>query len=122
MRAHLTSPLGVALCFAAVPPVLAQQPETVAQVLRALRSQGYHEIWFERTLLNRVRITAETQDSSREIVIDPRTGEILRDLSRTLNGDVADDGADAILSLGEDKASRDNVEPPREERGTDDAR
>lgn len=58
------------------------QSDAVAQILGALRSQGYREIWFERTLLNRVRITAERRGYDREIVVDPRTGDILRDYSQ----------------------------------------
>ncbi|TNF14620.1 MAG: hypothetical protein EP320_06640 [Rhodobacteraceae bacterium] len=51
-------------------------------VVRQLRAYGYREIEVERSFLGRIRITAERKDIEREIVLDPRTGEILRDLSR----------------------------------------
>lgn len=62
----------------------AAQAETAAEaVVRQLKSFGYGDIDVNRTLLGRVRITAARGAVSREIVIDPRTGEVLRDLSRS---------------------------------------
>jgi hypothetical protein len=78
-RSWLACAVAATLCGAA--PASAGQGDAVAQLLGDLRAQGYREIWFERTLLNRVRITAERRGYDREIVIDPRTGEILRDYS-----------------------------------------
>jgi hypothetical protein len=60
----------------------AAQAETAAEaVSRQLRGFGYGQIKVSRTWLGRVRITAERGKTAREIVIDPRTGEVLRDLS-----------------------------------------
>lgn len=53
--------------------------ETVA---RQLKNQGYSEIVVEYTLLGRARITAQRQGVNREVIVNPRTGEILRDYSR----------------------------------------
>lgn len=78
-RSGLAFAVVVTLCSATT--AWSGQSDVVAQVLGALRSQGYREIWFERTLLNRVRITAERRGYDREIVVDPGTGEILRDYS-----------------------------------------
>jgi len=83
----------------------ADEGGAVADVLGALRSQGYHEIWFERTLLNRVRIVAERRGTSREIVLDPRTGDILRDYSESESGQVPA-GASGGIVLGEDGQGR----------------
>ncbi len=56
----------------------AEMAEAVADELRAA---GYRNVQVERTLLGRIRITAETDSHRREIVIDRGTGEILRDLT-----------------------------------------
>jgi hypothetical protein len=49
-------------------------------VVGQLRAQGFDRIEVERTMLGRVRIQADHADGSREIILNPRTGEILRDL------------------------------------------
>jgi hypothetical protein len=54
--------------------------DVVASVKRQLRSLGFRSIVEERTLLGRVRITATRKDGVREIIVTPKTGEILRDL------------------------------------------
>lgn len=48
-------------------------------VLSQLRQQGYNEIEMSRTWLGRTRIVARRDGERREIIINPRTGEILRD-------------------------------------------
>lgn len=59
------------------------------EIVAALRAQGYQQITIETTFLGRVRITALRQSNLREIVINPRTGEILRDLWLTPDGRLA---------------------------------
>lgn len=91
------------------------------EIVASLRAQGYEQITIETTLLGRVRITAMRQSNLREIVFNPRTGEILRDLWLTPDGQVAvsepkfddldlkvkdDDGADS--SGSDDKGSEDS--------------
>lgn len=49
-------------------------------VIAELQSQGYGRIETEVTWLGRVRIVARRDEGSREIILNPRTGEILRDL------------------------------------------
>jgi len=44
-----------------------------------LRKQGYNDIQVQRTLLGRIRITATNETYTRELVIHPITGEIMRD-------------------------------------------
>ncbi|MCX7890657.1 MAG: hypothetical protein N2422_13185 [Rhodobacteraceae bacterium] len=65
------------LAALAAGPALAAglEDDLVAQ----LRAQGFTEISVSRTWLGRVRILAEGPDGWREIVFNPRTGEILRD-------------------------------------------
>ena len=52
----------------------------VDEIVRQLRRQGFKSVMSDRTLLGRVRIVAERKDGRREIIVNPRTGEILRDL------------------------------------------
>ncbi|MGQ0610185.1 MAG: hypothetical protein ACT4N9_03640 [Paracoccaceae bacterium] len=55
--------------------------ETYADlIVRQLVDQGYANVTVETTLLGRVRIRAEGEYGLREIILNPRTGEILRDL------------------------------------------
>lgn len=58
-------------------PALAEQ--RVDKITRQLQSQGYTNIEVKRTWLGRVRIEAYQGALEREIVVNPRTGEILRD-------------------------------------------
>jgi uncharacterized membrane protein YgcG len=53
------------------------------RVMRDLRSEGYSQVTPERTMLGRVRITGVRGKLFREIIINPSTGEILRDVTRT---------------------------------------
>lgn len=66
-------------------PVLAQ--DVVDDIVRQLRQQGFRSVLSERTLLGRVRILAERKDGHREIIVNPRTGEILRDLWTAIAGE-----------------------------------
>ena len=57
-------------------------------VVAQLRGQGYREINVERTMLGRVRIVAAKGPRTREIILNPRTGEILRDVLLAADGQV----------------------------------
>ena len=58
--------------------------DVVDEMLNELRQQGYRNVEVSRTLLGRTRITAENAKFTREIVVDPRTGEVLRDYWQAL--------------------------------------
>jgi hypothetical protein len=49
-------------------------------IVRQLQDMGFTQVEVTRTLLGRVRITAAGADGTREIILNPNTGEILRDL------------------------------------------
>ncbi|MEL6587411.1 MAG: hypothetical protein AAFY65_03405 [Pseudomonadota bacterium] len=49
------------------------------QVVAQLRAQGYRDIRVTRTFLGRLRIVARNGRHTREIILNPATGEILRD-------------------------------------------
>lgn len=67
------------LAVLAAGPALAAR-DFVEEIVRELKKQGYREIQVSRTLLGRARITATKARGSREIIVNPATGEILRDL------------------------------------------
>lgn len=69
---------GAAMVPLSAVPVLAES--YADQVVRQLRAQGYRNIETSRTLLGRARILATRKGMRREIVLDPRSGEVLRDL------------------------------------------
>lgn len=68
--------VAVMLCMTA-PAAFSQTYEQ--KIVSQLRTQGYQQIMTERTLLGRVRIVALQNGTQREIVLNPRTGEVLRD-------------------------------------------
>ena len=65
--------------------------DRVARILRDLRREGFTQIDTSRTLLGRTRIVASGPAGTREIVVHPGTGEVLRDV---YSGDNDDDEAD----------------------------
>ena len=61
-------------------PVLADPPAEIGRAVAAqLRDQGYGQIEVARTWLGRVRVVGLRGAIRREIVVNPNTGEILRD-------------------------------------------
>lgn len=103
--------LTLALVFSAM--ACAASAETlVDQVTEQLASQGYSEITVSKTWLGRIRIEASGGTASREIIINPRTGEILRDYWEDEEGE----GPGLLAtrrggtSGAEDEAGEDDVE------------
>lgn len=60
-------------------PGMAAADRLTDRITDQLRRQGYGEIVVTRTLLGRHRIVASTSKVEREIIVNPGTGEILRD-------------------------------------------
>ena len=67
-------------------PAVAWAQGFADQIVQQLRSQGYSGINVSNTWLGRTRIVGQSGQGSREIIIDPRTGEILRDLFQGSGG------------------------------------
>ncbi|MBS8229206.1 hypothetical protein [Vannielia litorea] len=63
-------------------PAPAAAATVTEQIVAQLSEQGFKRIRVSRTLLGRARITASSRDYTREIVVNPATGEILRDYIR----------------------------------------
>ena len=55
-------------------------------IVQQLRNQGFTQIEVRRTLLGRSRIVAQSNRLYREIIVNPSTGEILRDFWRDRSG------------------------------------
>ncbi|MDJ0639584.1 MAG: hypothetical protein QNJ20_12160 [Paracoccaceae bacterium] len=95
------------LCLALAPGIAAADEKSVRdRVVRELRSDGYAEIRVYRTFLGRLRFVGENPDSRREIVVNPRTGVILRDYLRIRDDDEDDDREE--LEDEEDEDEEDN--------------
>jgi len=66
-------------------PATAQSMQDV--IVKQLVDQGFTRISINTTFLGRVRIVATSAMRSREIIFNPRTGEILRDYWDDLDGE-----------------------------------
>lgn len=77
--------LVIAILFATLPHLLSAE-DLRAQIAEQLRSQGYANVEITKTWLGRLRFEAFKDDTQREIIVNPRTGEILRDFQSTANG------------------------------------
>ncbi|NBZ88246.1 PepSY domain-containing protein [Stagnihabitans tardus] len=98
-RRKLITVMAGALVF----PALGAFAQDVGEsIVAQLRAQGYTQIDIETTWLGRIRILATRGGGQREIIANPRTGEILRDVwtgardgTRTTILDDVDDDAGA---------------------------
>ena len=90
--------LAVSLLSGLAGPGWAQTVEQ--QVLSALAAQGYVIIEKGYTFLGRLRIVAENDEIHREIVVNPGTGEILRDYAVMLPGRSAPPSTGKLASPG----------------------
>lgn len=79
---HRRTLLAGLLALLAAGPAFARA-ELVDDIVRQLEKRGYTSITVSDTWLGRVRILAEGPKGSREIILNPATGEILRDLKRS---------------------------------------
>lgn len=102
--------LSAALACAITP---AWGSDLVTSVTRQLLKQGYSDITTSQTWLGRTRIIAIGEDSRREIIVNPRTGEILRDFWQEIDddddddNDDDDDGENRLLKRADDDRDKD---------------
>ncbi|NDR59493.1 hypothetical protein [Aliiruegeria sabulilitoris] len=86
----------VALVVLGALPLAAESVQ--ARVVRELQALGYTEITGNQTWLGRYRIVAKAPGQSREIVLNPRTGEVLRDyVRRIVLEEDGDRGSDPVV-------------------------
>ncbi|MEP2534233.1 hypothetical protein [Shimia sp.] len=103
-RSLYSAALGAIAALMLVTPAVAET--RVEAITRQLASQGYTDIEVSRTFLGRVQIEANRGGLEREIILNPRSGEILRDY-----WEVEDDDDDHGGILGEshdDKGGQDD--------------
>lgn len=117
------SAIVVAIVCSLATPLAAQTIEE--SILSQLSDQGFSEFETRRTLLGRIRIVAYGNGLIREIVINPTTGEILRDYWRNEDGDVAvpklvDPSAQTASSDDDDDDDDDNDDRDDDDRDDDD--
>ena len=86
--------LGLAALVSAATPAFADSYSD--NVVSQLKRRGFKRINVGRTLLGRTRIVATGNGGRREIILNPRTGEILRDLW-TANGSGSESGSSGGL-------------------------
>jgi hypothetical protein len=91
-------------------PAFAQSPGD--DIARQLGRLGYSDIRVTRTLLGRFRVVAEKGNRRREIIVNPGSGEILRDLvtdARTgaTSSPMLDDDSDSGSNRGRDDDDND---------------
>jgi hypothetical protein len=72
--------LTLALCLTGA--AVHAAPDYARQVVQQLSRQGYDQIEVRRSLLGKMIVTGSRPGQEREVVIDPRSGELLRDLVR----------------------------------------
>lgn len=90
--------------------VSAQTKSLTASIEKQLRQQGYSTIVVSTTWLGRTQIEATSPSQKREIVLNPRTGEILRDYWHPVSG--ATGATEDILDSGtEGSGSKDSATP-----------
>ena len=72
-------------------------PEVQA-IVEALKAEGFTYIEIRRTMMGRAKVMAYGEDSMREVVLNPNTGEILRNIVREHDGSMAQ-GMEAMQEL-----------------------
>ena len=95
-------------------------------IIRQLRDQGFAGIEVNRTLLGRLRITAQSRKLEREIILNPATGEILRDYweergGSPLRGAIINPAPGGTGSHGDDD-DKDRDDDDGDDDGRDDGR
>jgi hypothetical protein len=99
--------------------------DVVDSIVRQLKKLGFRDVEQERTLLGRVRITARRKDGRREIIVNPKTGEILRDLWMPTSGkdgelNIIDDRGRDDGGKGGDDDDKDDDDDHDDDHGDDD--
>ena len=93
----------------------AQAGDLAAAIVRRLTKQGFVDVVQERTLLGRIRITATRNGGFREIIFNPNTDEILRDLWQR-----GPDEEEDIDLINEDFEEAEDVKDDKDEDKDDD--
>jgi hypothetical protein len=92
--------MALAVLLACTGPI--QAGVDIDALTEGLGSQGFDDIKVFRTLLGRTQIIADGPAGHREIVLDPRTGQILRDIFRDDEDRGKGEGARSGSGAGDD--------------------
>jgi len=101
--------LFLAGCMLALAPLPALAESLPDRVIRQLKAQGFTRFKVSRTWLGRTRIVATSSKQSREIILNPRTGEILRDYWHARDDGAKDSATDddAVMDSRSDDSNDD---------------
>lgn len=74
--------VALSLSLATAPLAVAQptRQEYIVSYSEFLAGQGFEVVRISKTFLGRIRLNAESADFEREMIINPHTGEVLRDV------------------------------------------
>jgi len=117
---YLAAALGLALAGSV------QAQDLVGGITNQLRDLGFEQIDVKQTLLGRTRIIARSAEGQREIILNPNTGEILRDFWQAAPGKsstsrLVDNRNSAGSSGGDDGNGRDDSGAAGSDGGGDDS-
>ncbi|WP_444452143.1 hypothetical protein ACTTAI_13975 [Rhodobacter capsulatus] len=98
----------IVILLVPLPAFAVEADDIVAQ----LRAQGFSQINVSRTFLGRVKIEAQAPNLHREIVLNPKTGEILRDYTDAADSDSRYAGSDRTTSSGSVSVDSGLTSPP----------
>jgi len=93
--------IALILCLVVCAAGSARAESSRERLLAALEADGYDIQQVERTWLGRLRIVATKGDLRREVVINPGTGEVLRDIASSEDAEeITPESAGAVASTG----------------------
>lgn len=121
MKRHILTACLVTFAALASPAqaqVSAQQVQD--SIIVRLTEQGFTRMRISNTLLGRVRIVATSPEFSREIIFNPRTGEILRDYWDELDDDEDERRVSSPSRSSSPSTSRDTDDDHDDDDGGDD--
>lgn len=72
--------IALAVALGLVPALAGAQALTKDEVIADLQAAGFEVVDTGTTLLGRVRITATGPEGTREVILNPRNGKVLRDV------------------------------------------
>lgn len=110
------------LSLALAPALARADAHTIRdRIITELSEDGYTEVRIGRTLLGRTRFVATRPDARREIVVNPRTGVILRDYIRFLStSSRSDDDVETKYSDDSDHDDDDESDDDESDDSSDD--
>lgn len=111
--------LGLAALVSVATPAFAESYSD--NVVSQLKRRGFKRITVGRTLLGRTRIVATGNGGRREIILNPRTGEILRDLwTANGSGSESDSSGGLISNSGSGNNNTDGDDDKDDDKDTGD--